>query len=154
MPHQILQDRKRRRLHIHIPPVHPRVVRPQRRRQQPIPRPRHQLPPARLRLEPVTALHVLVDLLPKVLLDDRYLPKVHLLVLPRLDLLHAPRQRLERLVLGVGHEERKVDQVVRVRQVAQVQEEHGQVLLGVAQRHAHQDALLALPPARRALHVG
>lgn len=103
MPHEILQNGERRRLNVHITPVHPRVVRPQRRRQQPVSRPRHKLPPARLRRKPVTTLHILIHHLPKILLDNRDLPKVHRLLLGRLNILQALDQHAHRIVLRIRH---------------------------------------------------
>lgn len=43
--------------------------------------------------------------------------------------------------------------MVRIGEVAHVGKEHGQVGLGIAERHAEQDALVALPAVGSALHV-
>jgi hypothetical protein len=57
------------------------------------------------------------------------------------------------VVLRVANEERQIDQIVRVRQVPQVAEEHGQMRRCISQWRAQQYPLLAFPSSRRAPHI-
>lgn len=153
MPHEVLEDGKRGGLDVSVSPVDPAMRRPQGSTQQPIPGLGHELPSRGLGGKAVSALDVLVDLLAKVLLDDRdlavRLPRVRVV----LQLLQQLRQQARGVVLRVRDQEGQVDEVVRVGEVAQMREEHGQVRRGVSQRRAQQDSLLALPPPRRPLDV-
>ncbi len=85
MAHQIFQNRKRRGLHVYVSPVNPRVVGSEGGAKEPVSGLRHQLSPARLRGKAVSALHVLVHLLAKVFLYDRYLAIMHRVFLIRLE---------------------------------------------------------------------
>jgi hypothetical protein len=130
------------------------MVWPQSSAEKPIARLSHELSAACLSSESVTAFHVLVHLLAKVLFDNGDFSVWLLGVRIGLDGLQMLRQGFQRVVLGVGDEEREIDQVVRIRKVLQMGEEHGQVLLGISKRDAEEDSLLALPAARGALDVG
>lgn len=125
MPHQILNNRKRRRLDIRISPIDPAMSGTQRRAKQPIPRLGHQFPPTRLGLETMPALHILLDLLAEIFLDNGDLAKVHLRVRIVLHLLQHAHEHAQSLVTRVGYQERQVNQVVWVGEVSQVREEHG-----------------------------
>jgi len=70
MPHQILKNCEWSRLHIHVSPVYPAVSGPKRCAEQPIPGLGHGLTSSGLCSKAVSALHVLIDLLTKVLLHD------------------------------------------------------------------------------------
>lgn len=72
MAHEVLQNGERRRFHVHISPVNPRMVRPQGRTEKPVARLGHKLPPARLSGKTVTTLDILVDLLTKVFFNNGY----------------------------------------------------------------------------------
>lgn len=136
MAHEVLQDGKRCRLHVHISPVYPGMIRPQSSTKKPVTRLGHQLSSARLRSKPVTALHILVDLLSKVFLDDRYLAVVRILVFRRLDSFEVLDQYFQGPILRIGDEESKIDEVVGVCKVAQVREEHREMGFGVSEWHA------------------
>lgn len=129
------------------------MIRSQRSAEEPVARLSHELPPARLGGETMTTLDILVDLLTEIFLDDRYFAVMLVRVLGGLDSLEVLDEYIERLIFGIGHEEREVDQVMGIGEVLQVREEHGQMGLGVAQRHAQQYALFSLPPSRGALDI-
>lgn len=102
----------------------------------------------------MSTFHVLLDLLSEVLLDDRDLSEWHLRVGVVLYILQHARQHGEGVISRVRDQKGQVDEFVRVRQVAEVREEHRQVRGGIAQRGAHQDALSALPSLLGALDLG
>ena len=64
------------------------------------------------------------------------------------------REQRGSVVVAVADQEGKVDQVVRVGQVLQMGEEHGQVGRGVSQWGAEQYALFPLPSSGCAADVG
>lgn len=151
--HQILQNGKGGGLDVDVTPVDPRVVGAERGTEEPVAGLGHELTAAGLSSETVATLDVLVDLLAKVLFEDRNLAKVLGGVGVGLDGLEVLDEHVEGVVLGVGDQKGEVDEVVWVGKVAEVGEEHGQMGLGVAQGHTEKDALLALPAARGALDV-
>ena len=153
MTHEILENGKGSSLDIDISPVHPRVIRAQSSAEQPVSGLGHELSAAGLGGEAVATLDVLVDLLSKVLFNDGNLAIRLARVLVGLDLVEVVDEELEGVVLGVGDQEREVNQAVRVGKVAQVRKEHGQMGRGVTQGHAEKNALLPLPPASGASDV-
>lgn len=152
MPHQILNDGKRCRLHISISPVDPAVGGTKRSAQQPIPGLGHQFPAAGLRLEAVPTLDILLHLLAKILPNHRNLSKCHCRVRVILHLLQHAREHVEGVIARVRYQKRKVDQVVRVGEVAEMREEHGEVRGGISQRREHEDAFPAFPALLCSLH--
>ena len=68
--------------------------------------------------------HILLDLLTKVLLEDRDLSIRHRWVRVRLQRLQLLNQRLHRAVFRVRHQECEVNQVVRIREVPQMAKEY------------------------------
>ena len=132
MAHQVLQDGKGSRLDINISPIDPLVVWAKCSAKKPVPRLRHQFSPTCLRRETVATLHILVDLLPKILLDDRYFAivlRVIFICLYPFQILH---ENLQRPIFRVADQKCKIDQVVRVGEVMQVREKHRQMWLGVS----------------------
>lgn len=102
----------------------------------------------------MSTLDVLIDLLSKVLLDDRDLTKGHAIFLAGLQLGQQIGKEGKSVVLGITNEEGQVDEVMRVGQVAQMGEEHGQMRRGISERGAEKDALFAFPTSGSALDVG
>lgn len=125
--HEILKNGEWGCLDIDISPVDPAVGRSQSCAQKPVTRLSHGLTTASLRSKTVTRLDILVDLLSEVLLHDRDLTKCLLGVWVGLQFLQLLGQQRNSVVLGVSYEERQIDEVVRVGQVLQMAEEHGQM---------------------------
>lgn len=113
----------------------------------------HKLSARSLRGEAVSALEVLLDLLAKVLLNDRDLAVGHARIVRSLNFLQVLGQDRQRVILRVGYEECQVDKVVRVGEVAHVREEHGEMALSVTERYAHENALFTFPAAGCALYI-
>lgn len=153
MAHQILQDRGGRGLHVDITPVDPRVVWTEGSAEKPVSGLGHELSPARLRGETVTTFHILVDLLSKILLDDGDFAKVLGRIGAGLDSIELAFENRQGVVFRVGNEEGEIDQVVRIRKVNEMAEEHGHMRFSIAQRHADKNSLLPLPSLRGALDV-
>ena len=112
MTHQVLQNRSRCSLNIHIPPVDPTMRRPQCRTQQPIPSLCHRFSPTRLRSEAVPTLNILIHFLSEVLAKDGNLAKLLLRYLVLLQVIQELSQQLISVILGVTDQESQVDEVV------------------------------------------
>lgn len=151
--HKVLQDSKRRRFNIDIPPIYPRVIWPKGRAQQPVSCLGHKLPPTRLCCKPMAAFNILVHLLAEIFLNYRNLAKMLPGIVIRLDLVEGFGEDLECRVFRIGDKEGQIHQVVRIGEVAEVGEEHGKVGLRITKRDANENALLPFPAASGPLHV-
>lgn len=151
--HEVFENSKGSSFHVDITPVYPGVVRAESRTQEPIASLCHELSAAGLSSKAVTTLHILVDLLAKVLFNDGDFAVWLLGIFMCLDASQIIHQKLQSMIFRVGDEERKVDEVVRVCKVVQVREEHGQMRLGVTQGHTEQNSLLAFPSSSGSLHT-
>lgn len=152
--HQIFENREWRRFDVDISPVNPAMCGAQSCTQQPVTCLGHALSSASLGSETVSTLDVLVDLLSKVLLDDRDLTEGHTVLFASLQLGQKIGEKGESVILGVTNQEGQVDEVVGVGQVAQMRKEHGQVRRSISKRSAEEDSLFALPASRGALNIG
>ena len=102
----------------------------------------------------MTTFYILVHLLAKILLDNGDLAVGLLGILVGLQLLQVLREYFQRPVLGVGHKESQVDEMVGIGEVAKMGEHHRHVLLGISQRDTKKDAFLSFPSARGAFYIG
>lgn len=115
MRNKVLQNLLRRILNIHIPPIHPAVIRLQRRIQQIVPRLPHRLPSGTLKLEAMARLHILPLNNPKILLNNHDATKRDFRIRVILDPLQLGCEQRHSIVRGVADQERQVDQVMWVR---------------------------------------
>lgn len=98
------------------------------------------------------ALKILRHLLSEILLDHRDLPKRHLRIGIRLQLSQHPRQHLKRAIFRIRYQKSHINEAMRVREVAEMREEHGEVGGGVSKGGAEEDSLAVVPSTFRSLH--
>ena len=154
MSHQIFQNGKGSRLDVDISPIHPAVCGAKSSTKQPIACLGHALSSAGLCSKAVSTLDILVDLLAKILFNDRNLAKRHSVFLARLKAGQKIGEKSQSVVLGITNEKGQIDEVVRICQVAQMREKHGQMRRRISKWGTKEDSLLTLPASCSTLDVG
>lgn len=126
---------------IYIPPVHPRMLRLERRGQEVVAGLAHGLAPGSLGLEGMTLLDTLAQLESKVLLDNHGAPE---LVGALLETVELGRQDSEGIIGRVANEEAKIDQIVGVCKLGKKLEILGEVGGGILERSENENSFFVL----------
>lgn len=142
MRNEVLDDLCRAILDIHVPPIHPRMVRLQRRTQQIVARPAHRLSPGPLRRETVPVLDALAQRNAEIFLNDHGAAEGQPFRLARLHALQLLRENSECIICRIADEEREVDEMVRVRELGEQIKVLLNVVGGIAQGREDEDSFL------------
>lgn len=138
---KVLKDHARTVHNVDVPPVHPGMLGLHSRRKEVVPCPSQELTARSLGLKAVAGLDILAELEVEILLDHHGTAEGY--IIPALlDAVELGRQDGVGVVRGIGHEEGKINEMMRVCQLGEQFEVLAEIRRGVFQRGKDEDALL------------